>query len=235
MHAVSIHRKQKAICFEHFNKEGHPQRCHDNRWLFSVSTLWSSLNTFRLWFPLTALIVFYLKVCLFKKGRPNWYCLTQIKSSKPLSRFLYGERKAKLRPNIGHSYGKGVGFISANSALIVGLLKSITHPCGSILFTLQLPCYAVYCCVCSMRTCHCLALVGSRWKASQCVTVLLKRGSIIRSLHVKMFWSRFSGKSSLTLSLWNLSEMIGCFIYLPPSMPSSHSVCHAQYCHVLLG
>lgn len=112
--------------------------------------------------------------------------------------------------------GKGVGFIPANRALIVGLLKSITRSSGSILFTLQLPCYAVYCCVCSMRTCHCHALAGSRWKARQCVTVFLKRGWVIRSQHVKMFWSKFSTKPSLTI----LSE-----IHQPLKREDAASIC----------
>ncbi len=135
----------------------------------------------------------------------------------PLWRLKHRGRKAKLHPNIRHSRGKVVGLISANRALIVCLLKSITRSSGSILFALQLPCYAVYCCVCSMRTCHSLAVVGSRWKARQCVTVLLKWGLIIRCLHVKMFWTNFSDKPSSTTP----SGILGA--------------CHAHCSHVLLG
>lgn len=113
---------------------------------------------------------------------------------------------------LGTVTGKERGLISANRALIVGLLKSITCSSGSILFTLNLPCYAVYCSLCSMRTCT----FGSTWKERRCVTVLLKRSSIIRSLRVKTFCSEFSTKPSLT----TLSEN-----YQPQKPRGAPSIC----------
>lgn len=92
------------------------------------------------------------------KERPFWTYTTRLvlfdwgQTVLPLTR-SYEERGARLHPNIGHCYGNWAGSLSAYRALIVGLLKSITRLRGSMLFTLQLPCYTVYCGWCSMRTC----------------------------------------------------------------------------------
>ena len=57
----------------------------------------------------------------------------------------------------------------------------------------------VHCRICSMRTCHCLALVGCRWKTMWCCS----RGEVwlFWSPHVKTLRSKFSTEPSLTVPL----------------------------------